>query len=479
MSFVFISHAGVDKPRIKPITDKLIDAGFVLWIDRPEEMGYTAEEIHASMHRMVSGRNWPKQIGHGLDDAFCVLLFASKRILEPGHPWWRKEFETAQVLGKLIIVRIDDIDLQKAKLPRGLAQTQWQDLLLAEDHEGPLDGPAATCFDLLCEDLHTMAEEARARAESRRQTRRQRWGPPLSEQPRPTLLQGQVEALTRMMDREEPVGRILGERNPVVVVSGPSEERPYALAERLRSVDLPLAGRRAAGFAEYETLADLRAAVVCGEADVEGFEWQIDAFTWPSEGLLEADEAFRQILLAIGERCFADLRAHEDVEVAFASEIKTALDRHRPRLLVTTLQDEHGSRAWTEPLVRRLAAATRKLPTDRLRILLIVQPAPAYWLAASTGVWWARMCKSAGLATPIPLEPVRRPQLDEWCTLVDRILDTALAIRSVLDDVYATVTKLPFVKVEREVRAALSARSLRLGDANSGTPQSGQGKHAV
>lgn len=82
MDFVFISHSNADKPRIKLITDELIAVGLTLWVDRPEEMSYTALEIKRSFLRIRPGKRSKDEIDDAALGAGCLLLFASYRVLE-------------------------------------------------------------------------------------------------------------------------------------------------------------------------------------------------------------------------------------------------------------------------------------------------------------------------------------------------------------------------------------------------------------
>jgi hypothetical protein len=83
MDFVFISHSNADNPRIKLITYELIAVGLTLWVDRPEEMSYTALEIKRSFLRIRPGKK--DEIDDAALGAGCLLLFASYRVLEEGR----------------------------------------------------------------------------------------------------------------------------------------------------------------------------------------------------------------------------------------------------------------------------------------------------------------------------------------------------------------------------------------------------------
>jgi hypothetical protein len=105
MNFVFIGHSNADKPRIKLITDKLIEVGLTLWVDRPEEMGYKAPAIRRSFLRIRPGKPWKDEIDEAALSAGCLLLFASYRVLEEGRHHWHDEIRFGHAR-KTILARV-------------------------------------------------------------------------------------------------------------------------------------------------------------------------------------------------------------------------------------------------------------------------------------------------------------------------------------------------------------------------------------
>jgi hypothetical protein len=84
MSFVFLSHRGIDKPRIRPFVLELIKRGVPVWIDRPEEfnLGLSSGEMPIVRDALCGGialaSDWPQQIDEALMQAFAIVVFWSK-----------------------------------------------------------------------------------------------------------------------------------------------------------------------------------------------------------------------------------------------------------------------------------------------------------------------------------------------------------------------------------------------------------------
>jgi len=78
--FVFISHASVDKPRIKPVLEFLIARGVPLWVDRPYDIGLSEDNVAGCIDRSVSGdaTTAKQQIDSGLRRAYGMLIFPSE-----------------------------------------------------------------------------------------------------------------------------------------------------------------------------------------------------------------------------------------------------------------------------------------------------------------------------------------------------------------------------------------------------------------
>src|SRR4051794_37057826 len=83
MSFVFISHRSVDKPRLRHFVLRLVDRRIPVWIDNFEEFNATAARDEPRIERaMLAGRiapatDWPTEIDAALLEAFAIVLFWS------------------------------------------------------------------------------------------------------------------------------------------------------------------------------------------------------------------------------------------------------------------------------------------------------------------------------------------------------------------------------------------------------------------
>ena len=73
MSFVFISHAGQDKPRVKPLVDALRAAGLKIWLDNPVAAGYSAEEV-AGFYRIRANGRWEDEIDDAKREGMRLFL---------------------------------------------------------------------------------------------------------------------------------------------------------------------------------------------------------------------------------------------------------------------------------------------------------------------------------------------------------------------------------------------------------------------
>jgi formylglycine-generating enzyme required for sulfatase activity len=111
VSFVFVSHANQDKPKIRHVVDALIAAGIKVWVDNPEAMGYGTEKIKRDFIRLHADRCWLDEIEEALRDAGVVLVCFSNRFSEL-RDVWHDEAAVGRALGKLVACRIDEVDPQ-------------------------------------------------------------------------------------------------------------------------------------------------------------------------------------------------------------------------------------------------------------------------------------------------------------------------------------------------------------------------------
>ena len=101
---VFISHAGNDKPYVRPIVDALIHLGWRVFIDRPLEFGYTVDELRALRGRIRyidHGRDWRQKLIEELGKSDVVLGCLSPSLLQDRRVL-NTELNTALAMGKLV-----------------------------------------------------------------------------------------------------------------------------------------------------------------------------------------------------------------------------------------------------------------------------------------------------------------------------------------------------------------------------------------
>lgn len=113
MTFAFVSHAQPDKmrpdQRMRTLVHLLHQAGVPLWIDRPDELGLSADALK---ERCVSlnGR-WPADIGDALNTCSAGLgfwsLHARTRVQQEGTGVLAQELQTLSIASKLHLVCID------------------------------------------------------------------------------------------------------------------------------------------------------------------------------------------------------------------------------------------------------------------------------------------------------------------------------------------------------------------------------------
>lgn len=120
MSFVFISHASEDKPRIRPIVDAVRSAGLRVFLDNPVKAGYSAEEAETILC-IREGERWEEEIDKAKRAAGCILVCWSERATAAGvmdgtaRLIWMGEADYARTEKKLVACTIDGVN--PASLP--------------------------------------------------------------------------------------------------------------------------------------------------------------------------------------------------------------------------------------------------------------------------------------------------------------------------------------------------------------------------
>ena len=124
---VFISHANVDKPLIKPIVEALLRDGFAVFVDRPEDMEYTADEIaywRDKRNRLSHLR--PAEV-HDYDDALRNQVKKGSRAvlgclctpLKAGQDHFGDELLLGMADGKLLLCRLGEREVDEILANKG------------------------------------------------------------------------------------------------------------------------------------------------------------------------------------------------------------------------------------------------------------------------------------------------------------------------------------------------------------------------
>jgi hypothetical protein len=138
LSYVFISHASPDKPRIKPLVDALLKAGLKVWLDNPALAGFTAGEID-QFYRIRAGGRWEDEIDDAKREAACILVCWSKHAITDGvlngkeRITWLEEAGYARAEHKLVACTVDDVS------PTALPGTHSAQQLPSLDPDAPAE----------------------------------------------------------------------------------------------------------------------------------------------------------------------------------------------------------------------------------------------------------------------------------------------------------------------------------------------------
>jgi hypothetical protein len=284
MSFVFISHASQDKPRIRRLVDALLEAGIKVWLDNPPAAGYLEHEV-LSFYRIRAGERggWRDEINDAKREAACILVCWSKRatgdaVLEGKERIvWINEADFGQTMGKLVACTVDEVS------PSSLPSTFARDQIPCLDPDQPDDKWRAVMATVLDDIRRVMSSrnDLRARAKVSRDT----FAPFLADRlDQENIVHDAVAAALSA-----------GGVRPVLL-SGPDNEHPDAFLSRLRrsSVDVlrdggawleldaewPV-GAPASGFAPMYLRNLARALALPGRSDVQELARAIEAKARP------------------------------------------------------------------------------------------------------------------------------------------------------------------------------------------------------
>jgi hypothetical protein len=83
VSYVFLSHRSIDKPRIRPFVCRLAERGIPFWVDRPEEFNLNLAAGERPLSRtelsggIPPGSDWPLRVDDALMRARAIIVFWS------------------------------------------------------------------------------------------------------------------------------------------------------------------------------------------------------------------------------------------------------------------------------------------------------------------------------------------------------------------------------------------------------------------
>ena len=419
MSFVFISHAGDDKPRIRFVTDKLIEAGFTLWVDRPLDLLYSAQEIKDHFLRIEPGLHWELEINKALDEAHCVLFLASARFLEKGRDKWHEEVLFALMKGTLVTVKIDDIDLRSAPVRR-LKDIQWDDLRL----QGRTVQQTESRLELLIDAVRKKLDEPRAK----------RFGtfsvPDLhASAVLPT--EEQIESFFMMLDREREIDALSASRSPVSIVRAAPEARPPSLRRRLHDIEFPCrfpdpVDSKVGGLDRIGP-TERRALMLSGESQSPG-RWVPVHVSWPigdQPAPPDPGDTFLRTLVGRSPRALQSVEMSGSHSETAAKYLERLQEKELRIFVYSWIEGADALERRHASLTRLLCEIFAAAPVERFRIFLSSGPRRSSpWLN-----WLSRRAVQSDRAvrreegpSPIDLGDIEQRDLEEWINLMNQLV---------------------------------------------------------
>ena len=425
MSYVFISHAGPDKSRIRGITDHLISKGLRLWLDRPDGLGYSAQAISDHFLRIIPGRRWEDDLDEALDLAPCVLFLASRLFLEKGRTQLHKEVLVAKTKRTLVMAKIEDVDLHNAPVDK-LADIQFATLFSQPNGGDRASADMRNRLDLLVDAIQLKLNERRAKRFGAFGSDKALDGPdcPTDEQ---------LESFFMMLDREREIDELSALRSAVSIVRAESEDRPSALRRRLHEIELPC---RSANFGRSKTadmealgLTRRRALILSGTIPPQSVRWEPCYVPWPIDGRRTPANPCAAFLQSLIDRSPGALRFVDPngSPAEIATRYVSALRSSDLCIFVhSTLEAGRALEARHAALAEQIGEIFTSAPSHKFRIFLCAAPRSSSTLMKWIGGGSARLdqafVKTAG-ALPIDLGDVAPHDLDEWIRLMSLLVD--------------------------------------------------------
>jgi TIR domain len=422
MSLLFVSHASEDKHRIKCITDALLGCSYKLWIDSPHLMGYTPDEVRGRIYHILGGRSWQEEIDAGIRAADCVILLASQRVLDQREVW-RREVVTADYERKLITVRLDNVDLTKFGFGVEFARTQHVDIHLPEGHQGDLPELRKGDLEQLRRSLTTKLIHVRQRTfgdfedavAGRRAVHATR---------------EQLDTFLMMLDRDAETYKIARAQKSMSLVGADDTACPAPFKRRIPLVELPalyLPGefeQRAHEIAKSRNVSKnlaAKALIVQGVADAT--HWQLQHIPWPGDQF-DVDSTCQYFVERIMSLSGPSSEGHTPPLGSASANAARTGDRFF--FYTTAIYTSARSCRRNAEVVQRLGPLLAGLSTDRVRLLVHVQPAVPRMLSFRKDryAWLHEAARGAGLDKILVLTEVQLAHLEEWSVLMSLLFQT-------------------------------------------------------
>ncbi|ADP71999.1 hypothetical protein Rvan_2790 [Rhodomicrobium vannielii ATCC 17100] len=123
--WVFVSHVDVDKPRIRPFVEKMLESELTVFIDKPAKLGLSKKWVGSPNLKYIRFfDNYRMAISRALDRSGCVLVFWSKESVQTERQIFWDEIEFGSVNGFLVSTMIDDVISGASKIPKGFGFSQ-------------------------------------------------------------------------------------------------------------------------------------------------------------------------------------------------------------------------------------------------------------------------------------------------------------------------------------------------------------------
>jgi hypothetical protein len=451
MSLVFICHVEADKPRLKPITDRLLQLGWTLFIDRPDAMGYKFNEIK-HIRRIMDGEPWRKSIDAALREAKCVVFFASRHLLDSAdyRAVLKREIVVADHSGTVLPVRIDDFDFRDLPYEfRRVMENQCIDFFLPHE-EGP-------SFDEKMERLNDAVENKNKQLRTEAFGTFERPANPVAARP----TEDQIDQFVMMMDRETEALAFTQSTGVLNLVQAKEADRPLYFDQRLARIELPRQRLKPGGKTSSTTA--LRAELLRGLLEEQS--WTTCPFVWDAGLDLTPKHNMSLIVENLIGQAEPYLRARlaSDEDKDRLQLLQRNLSANNRRLLLTTYVEDHPkTRDRNSYLIEGLSELLAPLEPDRCRLVVRVRPAETP--RSSTRSWLENLSASAKTATLIVLNQIKRGHMQPWCDLMSLFLDgPALRMTDHIEEIFNQERgrQIAFRDLENKVRPIIQAWPLK------------------